>query len=331
MKQNSSFPSLKFLILLCLVVTFCLSVLFATGFSFRRASTPASVYPIPTARAPETLSTSDSAKAVLAGFGAEKTDDPIHILLIGQDRRENESYARSDAIILCSFLPESEQLVLTSFLRDLYVEIPGHQPNRINAAYALGGMDLLRQTVESNFHVAVSGCIEVDFAQFAEAIDSLDGVTIQLRQDEADTINEAVPGDLAAGSQHLNGAQALAYSRIRSLDQDGDFSRTQRQRTVLTALLKRFQEANLRSLLNAAKEVLPVLTADMSQKNMLSLAMRIFPMLSGAGITSQKIPADGCFTYDTIRGMEVLVPDMDAARKLLEEKFQSDSTAFHEQ
>lgn len=271
------------------------------------------------------LSVQSAADAVLSGLSSNDGSTPIHILLIGQDRREGESRARSDAMVLCSFLRSDNRLVLTSFLRDLYVEIPDHQPDRLNAAYAYGGISLLKQTVEENFALSIDGCIEVDFSQFSQVVDTLGGVTIELRQDEAEAINEAVPGALTAGTQWLNGQQALAYTRIRNLDRDGDFSRTSRQRNVLTALLNRFQDASLLSILSTALDILPMLSTDMEQQQLVALAVRIFPMLSDARITSQRIPADGAFSYSTIRDMAVLVADMEAARRILEESLQTAS------
>ena len=85
-------------------------------------------------------------------FEALNNDGLVNILLIGQDRREGESRQRSDAMILCSFNPETNKLSMVSFLRDLYVQIPGYEDNRLNAAYAYGGFDLLKETLALNSH-----------------------------------------------------------------------------------------------------------------------------------------------------------------------------------
>lgn len=245
--------------------------------------------------------------------------DTVNILLIGQDRREGETRARSDTMILCTFNKSANTLTMTSFLRDLYVQIPGYQDNRINTAYTAGGMKLLNQTLEKNFGIHIDGNIEVDFSQFAKIVDLLGGVTMELRQDEADVINKSTSGNLSAGSQLLNGKQALAYARIRKLDADGDFSRTSRQRKLLQTLLLAYRSANLSTLFALLKEVLPMVTTDMSETQLLNLVKELFHMLSDVTIVSQHIPADGTYSYKTIRGMAVLVADMDAARQLLEE------------
>ena len=236
-----------------------------------------------------------------------------NILLIGRDNRQEEP-ARSDCMILCSFSPETGNVIFTSFLRDLYVPIPGHRDNRLNAAYALGGSALLQKTLEHNFGITVDGCIEVDFTSFPTIIDSLGGLSLTLRQDEAETINREIPGALREGEQLLTGEQALAYSRIRNLDPDGDFSRSLRQRKLLTALLERYQKADLLTILSALSDTLPLITTSFSHRDILRLGIRLFPLLEAPKITSQRFPADGTYEYETVRGMNVLTADLENLR-----------------
>lgn len=242
----------------------------------------------------------------------------VNILLIGQDRREGESRARSDSMILCTFNKQTKQLIMTSFLRDLYVEIPGYNSNRINAAYAAGGMSLLDKTLEKNFGLYIDGNVEVDFNQFADIVNLLGGVEIELRQDEANFINEETGSSLSQGVHILNGDQALAYTRIRKLDADGDFSRTNRQRKVISALLDAYKSSSLTTVLSLVTKILPMITTDMNSVEIMGHALELFPMLSGAELISQRVPADGAYSAQTIDGMAVLVADMDAAREMLE-------------
>ena len=245
--------------------------------------------------------------------------DTIHILLVGQDRQGNETRARSDSMILCTVHKKDRTLTLTSFLRDLYVQIPGYRSNRLNAAYAAGGMKLLGQTLEKNFGITPHGTIEVDFTRFAELIDLLGGVDLSLRSDEATFINAATGGDLTEGSWRLTGAQALAYARIRKLDADGDFSRTQRQRNLLTALFAAYRSAGLAQILSLLEEALPMLTTDLTREELWDLAAQLVPLLPNLEIRSQFIPVEGTYSYKTIRNMAVLVADLEAARNLLQE------------
>ena len=249
----------------------------------------------------------------IGGIGS----DLINVLLVGQDHREGEDTARSDSIILCTYQKETKTLVMTSFLRDLYVPIPGHGSNRINAAYASGGLALLEETLTDNFNLSIRGGIEADFSQFSQIIDLIGGVTLDLRQDEADFINAETGSTLTEGTQTLNGQQALLYSRIRNLDADGDFSRTQRQRKILSSLVAHFQEASLPELLQLVENLMPMISTDLSKFQLLTLAMEVLPDLSQIQVLSQTVPAPGTYTDQTIDGMAVLEADTEAIRDYL--------------
>ena len=259
------------------------------------------------------------------GFGTESGliggtgSGIVNILLIGQDRREGEETARSDSMILCTYHRKTGNVTMTSFLRDLYVPIPGHHNNRINAAYSEGGAALLDRTLRANSDLHIDGNIEVDFSQFSQIIDLLGGVQLELREDEAAEINKETGSGLSAGVQVLNGEQALTYARIRKLDADGDFSRTSRQRKLMNALLGSYRNIKWKDLLPLIDELLPLTSTDMNYGRLVLLAMEILPKLSDAQITSQRIPADGTFTDEKIDGMAVLSADLEANRQLLRE------------
>lgn len=241
----------------------------------------------------------------------------VNILLVGQDRLEDQGRTRSDSMILCTFNKRTREIILTSFLRDMYVEIPGHGSNRINAAYAYGGAELLEQTLEENFAITVDGTVEVDFSGFSQIIDRLGGVDMELREDEAALITKETGYDTQAGMQHLCGDQALNYARIRKLDADGDFSRTSRQRALMNAMLDAYRDAKLTTVLLLLNDVLPMITTDMGAGEIMGYALELFPMLSGSSIRQQHIPASGSFRNENIDGMAVLVPDLEENRELL--------------
>ncbi len=248
----------------------------------------------------------------------------VNILLIGQDRVEGEDRARSDSMILCTFNKRTKQITMTSFLRDLYVKIPGFGSNRINAAYTFGGMELLDRTLRENFGVKVDANVEVDFAQFSQIVDLLGGVEIELRADEARVVGKETGTEVSEGVQKLNGDQALAYSRIRKLDADGDFGRTNRQRKVMSALLDQYKTADMKTILSLVDDILPMVNTDMNPLEMVKYAVELFPMLSGGELVSQRIPADGAYESRKIDGMSVLVADMDAARQMLKTTMQGE-------
>ena len=143
------------------------------------------------------------------------------------------------------------------------------------------------------------------------------GVELELREDEAAEINKETGSDLTAGTQVLNGAQALTYARIRKLDADGDFSRTSRQRKVMSALLSRYRDMQWKDLLPLMDQLLPLISTDMNYGKLVLLAMEILPKLSSAQVTNQRIPADGTFSDEKIDGMAVLSADLEANRQLL--------------
>jgi len=268
---------------------------------------------------------SDSDTSDLGWDDAElvKTSDNIvNILLIGQDAREGWGRSRSDSMILLTINKEKKTITMTSFLRDLYVKIPGYKDNKMNAAYPAGGMELLNKTLEVNFGVQVDGNVEVDFSHFADVIELLGGVEIELRDDEANYINrklgnKGIASSLTGGKQLLNGEQALWYSRIRYLDADSDFSRTNRQRKVINSLIDKFRDAKLTTLLGLLDDLMPMITTDMTNGEILGYATDLFPMLADCKVISQRVPADGEYSLDTIRGMSVVLADMEAARQLI--------------
>ncbi len=254
-------------------------------------------------------------------------DHIINILLIGQDRREGEGRSRSDAMILCTINKSTNTLTMTSFMRDMYVQIPGYRDNRINASYAIGGMELLDACIEKNFGVQIDGNVEVDFSGFQQVIDKIGGVDVELTSAEANYLNErgnwdiennAGTWNLKAGTNHLNGSQALAYSRIRYIG-NGDFGRTNRQRTVLNALIEKAKTMSITELNSLLRELLPLLTTDMKDSDILSCAAQLFALLPQLTLNTVRLPADGAYTMTMIDGMSVLLPDLEKNRQILKE------------
>lgn len=241
----------------------------------------------------------------------------INIMLIGQDRRPGEGRCRSDAMILCSICLEDKTLVMTSFQRDTYVQYPeGYSDHKLNSAYQWGGMPLLDETLEMNYGIHIDGNIEVDFNRFVQIIDLLGGVDISLTQAEADWLSLG-GNTISPGAQHLDGKMALAYARIRKID--NDFGRTNRQRKVIISLLNSCKGSSMTTLTNLVKEILPIIATDMSEKEIMNLAMDLIPILKELEITSQSIPAKGTYTDARVKGMYVLIPDLEANRALLRE------------
>ncbi len=248
-------------------------------------------------------------------FEALNNDGLVNILLIGQDKREGESRQRSDAMILCSFNPETNKLSMISFLRDLYVQIPGYDDNRLNAAYAYGGFDLLKETLALNFGITVDGCLESDFEGFKKIIDTVDGVDIELTAEEAGIVGNGA----AEGVCTLNGEQALIYARIRKID--SDFQRTARQRKIMGAVFEKAKIYTLPELTMFFSEIMPLMATDMTEDELMTLALTFASSFQNVETESHIVPAEGTYKNAVIRGMAVLVPDLYKIKKLIFEEY----------
>lgn len=244
----------------------------------------------------------------------------VNILLIGADYQSGD-VARSDSMILCTFNKYANTITLTSFMRDMYVKIPGYKSNRINASYTLGGMKKLNETLNYNFGVTTDGTVEIDFTNFEKLIDLLGGIELELSYKEADFINfKTGKNVLKTGTQMLTGEQALWYSRFRG-DAGGDFRRTNRQRTVLTILFERYKNLSLAELIGMMDDILPMVTTNMTKDEILTYVKDYFPMLADAQIVTQRIPAEGTYEQAKINGMAVLVPNISKNAKILADTF----------
>ncbi len=259
-------------------------------------------------------------------------DDVVNILLIGNDSRKNGDDGRSDAMILLSVSNRTKTIYMTSLLRDMYVEIPGHGGNRLNAAYSYGGAELLMETVEANFDIPVNRYVSVNFEAFANLVDAVGGIELELTAEEIEYVNgylveynmltERPQGTdnmdpATAGVVHLNGPQALAYSRNRYLGTD--FGRTERQRKVLTAIIRKLPTALLTNGNEVLSGILPNLTTNLTEQECLRLSL-----MAGKALTydllSDSIPQAGTYKNATIRDMSVLEVDFEANIQYLKEK-----------
>lgn len=239
-----------------------------------------------------------------------------NILLLGVDGEEGQS-SRSDSMILVSIDFVHQKIKLTSFLRDCWVEIPSKGKNaKLNAAYAYGGPQLAKDTIEYNYGVGIDHFIKVDFRMFKMIIDKLGGVDVDVTKKEADFINKTTRQTVESGSSvHLNGEEALVYCRIRKLDTD--YMRTFRQRKVITALLNKAKKASAADLIAMAKEVFPLIETDLSPSEISILAYKGTAALLGFDLVQTRVPTDDQMRTDTVSGQWVEIADMDAVREYL--------------
>jgi len=243
-------------------------------------------------------------------------ENVINILLVGQDNYSVDQRSRTDSMILCTINVPAKTLTMTSFMRDMYVRIPGYMSQRLNVAYPLGGFETLYETLEFNFGIEVDHGVAVNFASFQEVIDAVGGVDVELTGSEANHLNgQNYQWGLSEGINHLTGEQALAFARIRKLD--SDFKRTSRQRTVMMALVEEAKDMSLTELYNLVNAMIPMVITDMSDAEIVGTAMELAPLLADLSVVTQRIPADDAYYMTMIDGMSVLVPDLEENRQLL--------------
>jgi LCP family protein required for cell wall assembly len=184
---------------------------------------------------------------------AASSGEPLNFLLVGVDDRSTlpddwddkfgEFAGRRTDVIMIAHLVPGESVQMLSIPRDLKADIPGHGTNRVNASYVLGGPDLLVQTVQAETGIPIHHYVEIDFAGVGAVVDSLGGVTMDFTHPAKD---EKSGFSIDAGTQTLDGEQAVAYARSRHYLElrdgkwtgagGGDISRTGRQQQILVAL-----------------------------------------------------------------------------------------------
>jgi LCP family protein required for cell wall assembly len=193
----------------------------------------------------------ESAAAALSPQQGSLLSTPSNVLLVGTDTGPGRNdQGRSDSIVLVRTDPDEHRLALLSIPRDLRVEIPGFGVDKINAAYAYGGPALTIKTVENLTGLPVHHVVLVDFSTFAELIDALGGITVDVPKRIVSNSFECPYGSTAAcerwqgwhfnpGRQELDGRRALIYARIREnrLDpSESDLTRGGRQQQVVQAI-----------------------------------------------------------------------------------------------
>lgn len=169
--------------------------------------------------------------------------DPISILLLGVDQRAGDR-GRSDSLILITVNPKDQSMKMVSIPRDTRTEIVGKgTTDKINHAYAFGGVDMAVNTVEKFLDVPVDYYVHVNMESFKDIVDAVGGVTVN------NDLNFDYDGySFKKGKLTLDGKEALAYSRMRKQDPRGDFGRQMRQRQIIEGVIE--EGASVQSLAN---------------------------------------------------------------------------------
>lgn len=208
----------------------------------------------------------------------------LNVLLIGEDTRDEEisDTSRADSAIIASINIDTQEIHLTSVLRDMYVyyEIDGEgYYGKINSAASKGGMTTYINTIERYYKIAINNYAVVNFNSFPKIIDALGGVTITITSAEINEINnnpstyggvtitQTFDGD--EGEMTLTGEQALAYCRIRHIDSDG--ARANRQKTVLSAILSEVKSSGTLDIVSTVSELSEYVYTGYSKKELISI------------------------------------------------------------
>lgn len=259
---------------------------------------------------------------------ARHEDYAVNILLLGEEAiGSGSARGRTDLIMIATMNIKEKSYKLTSLMRDTLVEIPGQRENKLNAAYQIGGIPLLYETIEHNFDIKVDGYCMVGFDDFEAIIDRLGGVDITLTPAEANYLNKEnyisnpVNRKMKAGVNHMNGNQALGYCRIRYVGtgkEANDFGRTSRHRIVLNAIFDQYKSLGYVDLIMLLNDCLTYITTDM-RSDQISAYLEQALEIGLTDVENFRIPIDGGYEGGYVRKMSVLVPDLPKNVKALHE------------
>ena len=212
----------------------------------------------------------------------EEVPGITNILLIGTDARDLNERARSDSIIIATIDNNTKKLKLSSIMRDTFVDIPGYGEQKINAALALGGPELLMKTIKENFDFTLDKYVMVNFWGFEDIIDGIGGIEVDVKDYEIPEINKFIgevrdvksPPLTTPGLQHLDGQQALAYARIRKVG-NGSYERTERQRGVLDIVAEKMMDVSVVKYPGLLYDLLPSVKTNIEPLTLLNYAYTV--------------------------------------------------------
>lgn len=254
-----------------------------------------------------------------------------NILLLGVDARSNDNAetSRSDTMMLISLDSKHHCIKMVSFLRDTWVYIPslGYE-QRLNAACSSGGYEGVVGAIEYNFGIDIDGYVVADFEMFKTLVDSLGGVEVEVTAEEADEVtgHPMRYGNvtLNEGQYKLTGEQALAYCRIRKIDTD--FNRTQRQRTVMSAILSKAKKSGPLKLYKMASNSAPYIETNLSKSEIMGTVFKAMGCITG-DFHQNKVPFEGTWNYATIQGNSVISINTDENKQMLIDYIYNKSSA----
>ena len=204
-------------------------------------------------------------------------EDILNILILGVDSTDaTKSGGRSDTMIVASYNKKTGVVNLISLLRDSFVPIEDHNWNRLNTGYFFGGVGLCINTINDVFLLDIQSYIMVDFNSLPKLIDKIGGIEVELTKAEADYYNKHYNWSLTEGKVVLNGSQALAHARNRSVG-NADFARTHRQRDLLMRIINKMLDKNdLVGTISMINSSLDLIKTNMRPETLVNLATSVY-------------------------------------------------------
>ncbi len=206
-----------------------------------------------------------------------KSKNVLNILIIGVDGRTGSMEGNSDVMMLASVNKKKKSITLCSFLRDSYTyfetDSGSGSYSKLNAAYSYGGADCLVNAIENNYKVDVDYFVAVDFRSFEKVIDEIGGVNLDVEQREARAMEKYgnISGVPYGENVLLTGEQALLFARMRSIYTTGDVQRTQNQRKVINAVIKKAKTLGISDLNNVVQTLGEYIYTDCPMTKIVSL------------------------------------------------------------
>ena len=241
--------------------------------------------------------------------------DQVNILLLGSDQRPWDSHFRTDPIILLTLNPSQGKVSLTSFPRDLYINIPGAGMDRINTAWGRGGFNKLAETFAYNFGVRPDHYVLINFSSFKQIIDSLGGLDVNVGQTVSDYRN-GFYYTIHAGPQKMDADTVLWYVRTRKTT--NDFARARRQQEVLMAVFDKMLSLNaLRRIPEFYAIYKDNVTTDMGLKDIVPFFPLAAQLVDTSRIHHYYIGPGQVSNWITPEGGMVLLPDKDAVMNVI--------------
>ena len=273
------------------------------------------------------LAVSWAVYAFMDNPSVEKLEKTFHlsgrenVVVLGVDERPDEDdVGRSDTLFVLMMDPKSKDVSMLSIPRDTRVKIKGQGWDKINHAYAYGGVNLTRETVQNLLGIKINNYVTVNFQGFKDLVDAVGGIDIDVEKrmyyyDDWDGFKI----DLQPGMQHMDGKQAIQYVRYR--DEEGDIGRIERQQKFMAAVYKKMTSVSIVPRLPALlKQLHTMIKTDLSVSEMVDFARAMSTMMKekqeqggSSGLKAAMVPG----TPEYIDDISYWLPDIPKLRQMM--------------